>query len=87
MSAAPPAKLRWRCRRGMRELDVALTRYLELQYPAAGAADRRAFEALLGLQDPQIWAFLLGREVPADRELDHVLEQIRRAAGRTNQAV
>jgi antitoxin CptB len=29
-------KLRWRCRRGMRELDVLLSRYLDEEYRTAG---------------------------------------------------
>lgn len=71
----------------MRELDIALTRYLQLQYPSAGVADRQAFEALLSLQDPQIWAFLLGRETPMDGELAHVVEEIRSVASCSGEAL
>jgi antitoxin CptB len=59
-------RLRWRCRRGMKELDHLLTRYLEQGFKTAPAAERAAFEALLELQDPQILAFCMGRAQPAD---------------------
>lgn len=70
------ARLRWRCRRGMRELDVVLARYLERDYPDATTAERRAFEALLELQDPELFAALLGRGALADPDIVHVLQVI-----------
>lgn len=70
------ARLRWRCRRGMRELDVVLQRYLERDYPAAGAAERQAFEALLELQDPQLLAYLLGSEAPTDPQCADVVAKL-----------
>ena len=66
------ARLRWRCRRGMRELDVVLQRYLEQCYPGADAAEQRAFERLLELQDPQLLAYLMRQDIP-DPELAHVI--------------
>ena len=69
------SRLRWRCRRGMRELDVVLARYLEGDYSQATAAERRAFEALLEMQDPDLFGFLIGRTaLPADPDMAHVLK-------------
>ncbi len=56
----PPAQLRWACRRGMRELDVLLERYLQLHWPTAALDQRRAFEQLLALSDPDLAALCLG---------------------------
>ena len=80
MDAVELGRLRWRCRRGMRELDVVLTRYLERDWPAAGAADRAAFQALLERQDPEINTLLLGGAEPQDEVLARVLECLRRSA-------
>jgi antitoxin CptB len=71
-------KLRWRCRRGMRELDELLTRYLEHDYPAASAGERAAFARILELQDPEIFGYLVGRSTPAEEGLRHVVARIRR---------
>lgn len=66
----------------MRELDVVLARYLEDDYPAALPSERRAFEALLELQDPELLAYLVGRVAPpADPDLAHVLERLSRHRG------
>jgi antitoxin CptB len=70
------ARLRWRCRRGMRELDVVLERYLDRRYMQAPASEQRAFEALLELQDPQLFAYVMGRERPSDPELAHVIARL-----------
>lgn len=71
--------LRWRCRRGMRELDVLLERYLRELYPSAPAAEQQAFAAMLEAPDPQLFAYVVQREVPADPEWVHVIARLRNA--------
>ena len=61
MTDAGIGKLRWRCRRGMRELDVLLTRYVDEQYRDATPAHQEAFRQLLDSQDPLIYSWFLGR--------------------------
>jgi antitoxin CptB len=76
---ADAGRLRWRCRRGMRELDVVLVRYLERDWPVAGDEERAAFRALLERQDPDVNALLLGRMEPDSEALARVMECLRRA--------
>lgn len=71
------ARLRWQCRRGMRELDLLLLRYLESEYPTASPDAQRGFERLLELSDPELLSYLLHGERPADQELAHVIERVR----------
>ncbi|MBK7541694.1 MAG: succinate dehydrogenase assembly factor 2 [Candidatus Competibacteraceae bacterium] len=59
-------KLRWRCRRGMKELDLLTLGYLERHYPAASAEEQQAFAELLELQDPLLMRYMVGRETPAE---------------------
>ncbi|MDX1656671.1 MAG: succinate dehydrogenase assembly factor 2 [Candidatus Competibacteraceae bacterium] len=73
------AKLRWRCRRGMKELDVVLLAFLERRYPQVSESEQRIFEGLLDLQDPQLYAYITGRERPADPAIADVVDQISRA--------
>jgi antitoxin CptB len=68
MQPAPAAgQLRWRCRRGMKELDVMLTGWLEQRWGAASSDQRRVFVEFLELPDPLIAGYLLGRETPSDQ--------------------
>lgn len=71
------ARLRWLCRRGMKELDVMLERYLAGRWPAAPAAERDAFLRLLDYSDPELWDWLTGRGEPGEKDLAHVVSRIR----------
>jgi antitoxin CptB len=68
--------LRWRCRRGMKELDVLLTRYLDRDYHVVPIAQRHAFELLLDQPDPDILDYILGRKQPDNRELALVIARL-----------
>jgi len=70
------SKLRWQCRRGMRELDDLLTGYLEERYDDAGADEKAAFAALLQLPDPELVGYLLNRQQPACERIGHVIKHI-----------
>ncbi len=76
MEAARLSRLRWRCRRGMRELDVVFQRYLEQHYVAASPEEQQAFEALLEEQDPVLLAYLTGREHPQDPQQAYVIARL-----------
>jgi antitoxin CptB len=73
-------KLRWRCRRGMKELDLLLIRYLEQHYRGAPCPQQEAFRALLEAPDPAIYAYCLGGEHPPDPVLSSVVARITRVA-------
>jgi len=51
------AKLKWRCRRGMKELDVLLNGYLESEYSQASNAEQDTFHLLLEQEDPHLYAW------------------------------
>ncbi|HEX3847146.1 MAG TPA: succinate dehydrogenase assembly factor 2 [Steroidobacteraceae bacterium] len=68
MSApADLGQLRWRCRRGMKELDILLSRYVGERFCGATSAEQAAFRRLLEAADPDIYAYCMGsRRPPAD---------------------
>ena len=74
-------RLRWRCRRGMRELDVLLERYLENRWASAGPGRRQAFRALLELPDPELAALCLRRSVTPVAELAELIAEITESTG------
>ncbi|MDA3914255.1 succinate dehydrogenase assembly factor 2 [Oleiagrimonas sp.] len=76
MSDTPLARLRWRCRRGTKELDTLYGWWLEHRYLEADDGTKQAFEALLEVQDPDLWDWTIGRgQAPrADwREIIHAI--------------
>ena len=69
-------RMRWRCRRGMRELDVLLERYLAERWPTASAEGRAAFRALLELPDPELASLLLGQSVTRVSGITRIVAEI-----------
>jgi antitoxin CptB len=69
-------RLTWACRRGMRELDVLLERFLREGYPNASTTERAAFEQLLQLQDPELARYLLAGAEPVNPQLRRIVELV-----------
>ncbi len=69
--------LRWKQRRGMKELDLLLERYFRRHYETASTQERAAYRRLLEREDPEIWLWVVGQEVPPP-EFTHVIAALRR---------
>jgi antitoxin CptB len=54
-------RLRWRCRRGLLELDVWLARYVEARLAELSEAERGLLERLLQEADADLLAWLNGQ--------------------------
>jgi antitoxin CptB len=70
-------RLRWRCRRGMKELDQLLERWLDRAHAAASERERGVFLRLLDCEDDRLWRWFLGYEAPPDAELAALVQRIR----------
>jgi len=71
-------RLRWRSRRGMKELDVLLEAYFKRNLSACDEETLTLLERLLDCQDPELLDWLLGHSVPPDAQLAGIVESIRR---------
>ena len=74
---AGQGQLAWNCRRGMKELDLLLLRYLDLRWPQAPARERTVFASFLELPDPVIASYLLGGAESPDPELQELVQALR----------
>jgi len=74
-------RLRWQCRRGMKELDVLLEAYLKDKFSEAAPAEQQAFAVLLELPDPILMAYIVGRISPETEEQCRVIDTLRRTSG------
>jgi antitoxin CptB len=70
-------RLRWRCRRGMRELDQLLERWLDREWGQSPEAERGVFLRLLDCEDDRLWRWFMGFEHPDDAELANMVARIR----------
>ncbi len=64
-------RLRWKCRRGLLELDLVLERYLDRN------PDDEQLVDLLDLPDNDLWEIVSGRSDRYDRRLDGVVSRLR----------
>ena len=70
-------RLRWRCRRGMRELDQLMLRYLEGPWASDSEASRAVFLRLLDTEDDKLWRWSMGYEACPDARQAQLLDYIR----------
>jgi antitoxin CptB len=71
------ARLRWQCRRGTKELDFLLNRYLDTGYLVADQAERDLFLELLGMEDDLLVGVLMGDLGPNVKEMEALIGKIR----------
>jgi antitoxin CptB len=72
----PARRLLWRCRRGMKELDVLLERFARDHLAAADPEERAVFARFLELPDPLLAEYLLGDRPPEEPEFARLARSI-----------
>jgi antitoxin CptB len=70
-------RLKWRCRRGLLELDLILQGFMERRFARLDAAEKALFGELLDTPDPDLLDWALGRSEPADPRLHGVVRLLR----------
>jgi antitoxin CptB len=72
------ARIRWRCRRGLLENDLILTRFLDAH--GAGLTDLHVamLDKLLELADNELWDLIAARAEPSDPTVRPLVDELRR---------
>lgn len=71
------SRLLWRCRRGIREMDLLLERFLQQQYPRLTDTEKKIFDALLDEADPDLLNWIMGRSEPENSAYHPLLAKLR----------
>ena len=74
---AEKARLQWRCRRGMLELDLLLQPFVEKQFDNLSDAQKQQFNALLDFQDQELLECLMLQKTPEDEKLNDIISKVR----------
>jgi antitoxin CptB len=72
-------RLRWRCRRGLLENDLILTRFLDARDGRISDEEVVALDRLLALSDNELWDLIAGRQEPVDAAVKPLLDALRAA--------
>ena len=70
-------RLVWASRRGMLELDLILSPFVENVYDSLTEDDQLRFEVLLECEDQTLFMWFMQREQPTDPNMQRILQIIR----------
>ena len=70
-------RLRWRCRRGLLELDIVLGRYLDRYADAMEGQELEALAELLDMPDNDLWDVVSGRSEHYEPRLGRIVARLR----------
>ena len=70
-------RLRWRCRRGLLELDIVLGRYLDRYAAGMEREELDALAELLDMPDNDLWDVVSGRSERYDPRLGSIVARLR----------
>ena len=67
-------RIRWRCRRGMLELDIVLQGFVDKHYMQLDEIELKYFDTLLSLPDNDLWDMITSKKKVEDIKLQPVLQ-------------
>ena len=71
------SRVRWGCRRGMLELDILFSPFVEKYYEVLSITDKQTFIRLLSCEDPELFAWFMGHESCPDPQLAAMIIKVR----------
>lgn len=77
MAPHPAGRLLWRCRRGLKELDVLLERFALAELQRSSPEELELFGQLLELPDPTLVEYLLAGAAAPEPDLARLIARIR----------
>lgn len=72
-------RARWRCRRGLLELDIILQRFMDWHYAELDERGLAQFEHLLDLPDNDLWELITNRQITTDENVQQVLTLLQKS--------
>lgn len=74
---AQDSRLRWRCRRGMLELDLILQEFLDKGYISLDTKQKQLLDVMLEYPDQLLFDLLLGNMMSSDKDIARLVSHIR----------
>ena len=71
------SRLLWRCRRGIREMDLLLQQFIETHYDNLSVEQKQTFDSLLDETDMDIMAWIMGKDTPESDEFTQIIQILR----------
>ncbi len=71
------SRLFWRCRRGIREMDILFQDFIKTKYDQLSETEKQGFDKLLNEADLDIMNWIMGKDKSQSDELNHIVALIR----------
>jgi len=71
--------LRWRCRRGMLELDILLNDFLDKSYEKISSQQKNTLDQMLDYPDQLLFDLFLGHMQSSDNSVSELVQTIRQS--------
>jgi antitoxin CptB len=71
-------RLRWRCRRGLLELDLVLQSYLSVHQEDLSDQEIKVLNTLLDYPDNDLWDLISGRQPITEPATEQLLQELRK---------
>ncbi len=71
------SRLLWRCRRGIREMDIVLQEFLNQSYDTLSDAEKISFSKLLNEADLDILNWIMEKDEPKNDGVKNIIKLIR----------
>ena len=68
------SRLLWRCRRGIREMDILFQRFMDECYPSLDEEKKQLFELFLDEADLDILNWIMNRSSPDNHRYDKIIK-------------
>lgn len=79
MESLTPGALKWRCRRGMLELDLMLQTFVDKEVPVLSKEELVVFDRLLDYPDQVLLELFLNQTQSSDKDISQFVKRIREA--------
>lgn len=76
MDSLNKSQIRWKARRGMREMDFMFDNYIDQYYDDAPIEEKKLLLELLNTEDPELFDLLLFKTTPRTPELLALIKKI-----------
>ena len=73
------SRLFWRCRRGIREMDILFQGFIATEYDSLTDSEKHSFNKLLDEADLDIMNWIMGKDKSDSDELNHIIAVIRQS--------
>jgi len=70
-------RIRWRCRRGLLELDIVLARFIEQHYVLLTPSEKVDFDDLLAFSDNELWDLISRPNAVATSQNERLISLLR----------